>query len=147
MVYSIEVDPDGFPVITVSDPLPVIPPPVVSIPPAVYVPPPSPADLHAFLGWPAPNPLSLDTERDSTAQAHLDRALLVVLAYTRQRGRYGGHLTEDLAQIVLSVAARSMNNPTGDSQITAGAYTARPGQPDFLLHELLVLQNYRRRAA
>lgn len=139
MVYGIDLDGDGFPVIIDTEPPP---PPVVYIPPAAYVAPPTPADLFRFLGWPPP-----DAEQDLSAQAHLSRAQLVVMSYVRHRGMFGEHLADDLAQIVLSLAGRTMPNPTGDSRVEAGTFKSSPGQPDLLLHELLVLQNYRRRAA
>lgn len=104
---------------------------------------PSPDDLFRFLGWPPP-----DLEQALAAQAHLDRAATLVSAYTRRRGFIGnGMLNAEIAQVIVSTAARTMNNPTSDSRVTAGQYAATPGQPDWTLTERLVLDGFRRRIA
>ncbi len=80
------------------------------------------------------------------AQAHLDRARLVVLAYTRWRGRLGDHLAPEIAAVILSLAGRSLSNPTNAKRIEAGQFNEMPGPDGLLLHEILTLDNWRRRA-
>ena len=107
-----------------------------------YVPAPTADALFRFLGWPPP-----EVEQALAAQAHLNRAVALVGAYTRGRGFIGLHLAGPLAEVVLSTAGRTMNNPTSDSRVQAGQYTASPGQPDWTLQERLILDGYRRRVA
>ncbi|SER12018.1 hypothetical protein [Microlunatus flavus] len=99
-------------------------------------------DLCNFMGW-----FDLDEEQQATARAHLLRAVHLVHAYTRGRGWTGDFLAPAVAQIVVSVAARTMTNPTSAVRVEAGAYSSVPGQPDFTLQERLVLDGWRRRAA
>jgi hypothetical protein len=98
--------------------------------------------LSAFLGWPAP-----DADQEVSAEAHLSRAVSLVRSYTRGKGFIGDLMAPPLAQVVPSAAARSLNNPTSDARVTAGTYSASPGQPDWTLTERLTLDGYRRRAA
>lgn len=110
--------------------------------PADFVPVPSPADLARYLCWPP-----FDEEQQASAQAHIARALMMIRAYTRGRGWYGEHVAKPLAQVVLSVAGRSLNNPTAAVRISAGAFSETPGPDGWLLHERLVLDGFRRRTA
>lgn len=135
------VDEGGLPVLYYPGPsTSVVPAPVPRT--VTYVAPPGPDTLTVFLGWPP-----MDDEQTVSAQAHLDRALALVGAYTRGQGFATSILAAPLAQVVLSLAARSMTNPTGDARVTAGGFAASPGQPEFTLNEKLIMNEYRRRAA
>ena len=89
----------------------------------------------------------LDEEQQEAAQAHLDRATTLTMAYTRGRGFLQGWMAPALRAVVLSLAARSLNNPTSDARVTAGQYSSSPGQPEFTLIDRLTLDNWRRRVA
>lgn len=113
----------------------------------VYVSAPTPADMTTYIGYP------LDAQQLASAQAHLDRALALVEAYVRGHGFTADTIPTNqamaapLAQVVLSLAGRSLANPTGDSRIEAGTFKASPGQPEFTLTERLIMDGFRRRAA
>lgn len=103
---------------------------------------PIPSDLARFLAWPP-----FDLEQEAQAEAHLIRAERLVRTYTRRRGFIGPSMAPELAEVILSTAARTMNNPTSDSRVQAGQFSSLPGQPDFTLQERLTLNTWRRRAA
>lgn len=106
-----------------------------------YLGQPTPADLAAHLGWP-----ELDTEQETSAQGHLDRAAAAVRAYTRGRGFLGEWMAPEVASVVLRLAGRSLANPTGDARVQAGAFTSTPGQPEFTLLDRLILNGWRVRS-
>lgn len=129
---TIEIGPDGWPVLTIGQSLAVIDP----------VPPPTPEELASFLRWPP-----FDEEQEAAAQAHIDRAMLLVKSYTRGRGFHADGLAKPLREVVLSLAGRSLSNPTSAQRIAAGNYVETPGQPDFALAERLIMDHFRRRIA
>lgn len=107
-----------------------------------YASAPTPADLEVWLGW---GPF--DDELAFQAQAHLDRARRVVKAYTRGRGFLGEQVAEDIAEVIKSVAGRSMANPTDAVRIEAGKFNSMPALGQLSLADRLTLDEYRRKAA
>lgn len=98
-------------------------------------------DLAAFLQQ------DLDTASATQASA---LATAYVRAYTRGVGFTTDVPTEDLAAVILAVAARLYSNPEGLRAETVGGYTytsALAGFQGYTLAELTVLNGYRRRAA
>jgi len=147
MSLDVYLDGEGNPYIADVTLPPVDPPPVVPGPPPTpqdlgYLSPPSPVDLQRYLGWPL-----LDEEQQEAAQAHLDRATTLTMAYTRGRGFLQGWMAPALRAVVLSLAARSLTNPTSASRTSAGQWASSPGLPEFTLIDRLTLDNWRRRAA
>lgn len=138
------VDSYGTPVLVFGESPAPSPTPRAGLSPAElgYVGPPTPEDLRSYLSWPA-----LDEEQQASAQAHVTRAVRLCKAYTRGRGWIASSMAPELTEVVLSVAARTWNNPTSDSRTTAGQYSSSPGQPDFTLVERLTLDLWRRRCA
>jgi len=108
---------------------------------------PTPADLAVFLGW---GPF--DTELAEQAAAHLERARLTVKAFTRGRGfstelSPSDQVAPDIAQVILTLAGRSLNNPTSAVRTESGAFSSVPGIGELSLGDRLTLANYRRTAA
>jgi hypothetical protein len=110
------------------------------------VPLPVAGDLLTFMGW------SPDAVVTAQATAHLNTAALAARTYTRGRGFVkdadnSWTLEEDIAAVIVSAAARSLNNPTQDKRIEAGSFNSVPGSfAGWSLAELGILHAYRRRA-
>jgi hypothetical protein len=139
MSGTLYLDPFGMPVLTFEDPA--SPPPAESAP-VEYTAPPTPAELWNFLGWGG----TPDTEQTAQAQAHLNRTTALVRSHTRGRGFFAQHCAPDLFQVILSAAARSVNNPTDATRVQAGQFSETPGSTQWLLSETITLNGHRRRA-
>jgi hypothetical protein len=105
---------------------------------------PAGADVLAFLGWPS-DPVTV-----TQADQHAASVAMTARAYTRSRG-FSEDRTEaedDICAVIVSAAARSLNNPSQDRSIEAGGFRSQPGYfSGWNLAELAVLHNYRRRSA
>lgn len=107
--------------------------------------PPTAADVLAYLGWTA--------DADLTAQAttHVKSVALAARSYCRSRGweQSGTAWTcpEDVREVIVSAAARSLSNPEQAREVSAGTFRAAPGSLwSWSLLERLVLDNYRLKA-
>lgn len=102
-------------------------------------------DVLRFLGWPE------DPETRLQADEHVVRVAHTARAYTRGRGFAPDDWAlceEDIKTVILSAAARSLNNPAQDRSVEAGGFRSQPGYfSGWNLAELAVLNRYRRRAA
>jgi hypothetical protein len=108
------------------------------------VPLPTTQDLQTFLGW------YFDTELESQAAAHLDRARRIVYRYTRGQGFYAypsAMCAADIAEVIKGLAGRSLNNPLDAVRIESGSYNSMPGLGQLSLSDRLTLDEYRRKAA
>ena len=107
---------------------------------------PTADDVLGFLGW------TSDSETESQAAVHVEHATRAARGYTRGRGFEKDQsnvwtVAEDIAAVIVSAAARSLNNPTSDVRVEAGQYNAVPGSfASFSLIEDIVLKRYRKTA-
>ncbi|MCW2783476.1 MAG: hypothetical protein JWR35_3927 [Marmoricola sp.] len=108
---------------------------------------PTGADVLGFLGW------ASDAEISAQADRHVYFAMQAVAAYVRGRGFYaqgtdGPTKAEDpICAVIISAAARSVNNPTLDTRVEVGTYNAVSGSfAGWSLAELAILHQYRRTA-
>ncbi len=100
----------------------------------------TPEQVAAFLGKPG------DAALTALATAHLPVVRAFVKAYTRGAGFPDGIAEEDLDAVILTVTARSVRNPEQLKRYQIADYSETPTVLDgFLLHELAVLHQYRRR--
>jgi len=105
---------------------------------------PTGADVVAYLGWPD------DYDVLPQADTHAASVALTARAYTRRRGfsEDGTEAEDDICAVILSAAARSLNNPSQDRSVEAGGFRSQPGYfAGWTLAELAILNAYRRRAA
>jgi hypothetical protein len=107
---------------------------------------PTGSTLLGYLGWAADETLT------AQADEHAAGAVLLVKEYVRGRGFTTAQdgsvsVTDGIAGVVVTYGCRSLSNPTSAREIEAGAFKESPGSPwSFSLVELLVLNNYRKRA-
>lgn len=82
------------------------------------------------------------------ARAHLHNVAMAVHAYTRGIGFSDtGTPSDEIEAVIISSAARSIQNPTHDRQRTVGPFTSSPGAfRGWTLAELAILNRYRKRA-
>lgn len=84
----------------------------------------------------------------SLAGQHVEIVTAFVSAYTRGRGFTDGVPADDLVAVIVTSAARLVQNPTLTTSETVGGFSQRPGVLDgWTLPELAVLHRYRRRSA
>lgn len=110
---------------------------------------PSPADpvalgkrVAAHLGQPD------DTELIALANVHAETVTDYVWGYTRGRGFTDEVPDRLLRSVIVAATARLTSNPEQVSYYVAGDYSERPAVlAGWLLHELAVLNKYRRRYA
>ena len=100
-------------------------------------------DLEFRLGY------ELDQQQRAQAESCIEAGKLAVHAYTRG---IGVDLEEDtidqaLSVVVLSFAVRMFLNPASDEYFSAGNLTIKQAPPEFLLHERLIMDNFRRKSA
>ena len=84
------------------------------------------------------------------ADQHAASVALTARAYTRRRGfsEDGTQAEDDICPVIVSAAARSLNNPAQDRSVEAGGFRSQSGYfAGWTLAELAVLHNYRRRSA
>ena len=78
---------------------------------------------------------------------HVEAATSYVKAYVRDVGFWHGWPNDELASVIVSVAARSLANPTGVWQTTTGPFSVSYSRTEgFTLAERAVLDRYRVRA-
>ena len=107
------------------------------------IPLPTGAEVLAFLGWPS------DSTLQQQADQHAEQVGVMVRTYVRGRGfsEDRTQAEEDLAAVIVSSAARSLNNPAQDRRIEAGSFNSAPGSfHGWSLAELAILHSHRRRA-
>jgi hypothetical protein len=76
--------------------------------------------------------------------ATINAARATVFGYTRGVGfAVDGSSDGRLGNIIVALAARMAANPTSAVRLQAGAFTETPAPPGFLLHEMLILQQFR----
>ena len=81
------------------------------------------------------------------ATEHVEAATSYVKAYVRDVGFVSGLPNDELASVIVSVAARSLANPTGVWQTTTGPFSVSYSRTEgFTLAERAVLDRYRVRA-
>ena len=109
-----------------------------------YLPAPTPQDLASHLGQP------LDVEAQISASATISAVSAMVESHTRSNGFHpigDGDLVAPLKSVVIAMAARSLRNPTGDSFVSAGTLTRKPGLPEPLLWERVIMSDWRKSTA
>lgn len=81
------------------------------------------------------------------ATEHVEAATSYVKAYVRDVGFVNGYPNDELASVIVAVAARSLANPTGVWQTTTGPFSVSYSRTEgFTLAERAVLDRYRVRA-
>ena len=106
------------------------------------VPLPTATDVNAYLGG-AP-------EEADLVSAHLASVTALARSYTRGVGfsEDGAGCEPDLAAVIVSATARSVNNPTKTTRMELASYSEVPAPFNgWTLIELAALHTYRRRAA
>lgn len=114
-----------------------------------YVDRPLGTDVIGYLGWVA------DAELLMLAEKHVQNVAMAARSYCRSRGwekQEGAEGTvwrpaEDIAHVIITAAARSLSNPEGAREVSAGTFRSAPGSLwSWSLLERLVLDNYRLKA-
>lgn len=100
-------------------------------------------DLEFRLGY------ELDQQQRGQAESCLQAGKLAVHAYTRGVGvdLEEDSIDEGLGVVVLSFALRLFSNPASDEYFSAGSLTIKQAPTEFLLHERLIMDNFRRKSA
>lgn len=102
---------------------------------------PTGASLCEHLGWPADDPETL-----ALCQRHVSHVTALVHSRTRGRGFGvdGQKVAADLAEVILSAAARSVASPEQSRRIEVGSVVTSPTVfSGFTLVEQAVLKRYR----
>lgn len=115
-------------------------------PPLAVVPVPSGELLADHLGWPTD-----DAEVMTLCSRHVQHVLRLVHSQTRGRGFSVGtdpQMAADLAEVVISAAARSVADPTQARRVEVGTVVTSPTPfARFTLAEQAVINRYRVRTA
>lgn len=107
--------------------------------------------MLAWLGW-VP-----DAELTAQAEKHVKSATLAARSYCRSAGWEEvvistsplvteWHCPEDVREVIISAAARSLSNPEQAREVSAGTFRSAPGSFwSWSLTEALILNGYRKR--
>jgi hypothetical protein len=112
---------------------------------------PTPAEVATFMDWPD------DPDSLTKIAAHLTTVTAFVRSYVRRRGflvvlvqgqGMGEQCEDDIAAVIVSATARSVNNPTQLVRAEIGEWNETPSAFNgYTLAEQHVLHGYRRRTA